>query len=330
MVEPKKCLDAIETLIKNGADTTIRCNRGYLPIDLFKTLSLRLDEFDVDRGECLLGADKTESYIRKEKWYLTAMIFIFFAVYISLSFFIVGKKSTQSDLFSGNYDEIYFLWNFYFQMFYVIFLNRLCPYTFFHREALFFVGIETKPIRSKLCSEIKFFRNLENIGIVFLILRTLCLQFKNIYSTHIFFHTYLVIVCIYFISMFIPDPCRQQLHKYHSIYMFAFRVVLTCVLGLWILYLLLFYQNETVSIFAVENINCSDLVLFIIAKLLMFFVNRYVFIPHLIRPLLIIKFQPIFFHRQDELNFISMSELLFYIAELLLVSLTMILSKHFN
>lgn len=130
--------------------------------------------------------------------------------------------------------------------------------------------------------------------------------------------------------MFIPNPCRQQLHKYHSIYMFAFRVVLTCVLGLWILYLLLFYQNETVSIFAVENINCSDLVLFIIAKLLMFFVNRYVFIPHLIRPLLIIKFQPIFFHRQDELNFISMSELLFYIAELLLVPLTMILSKHFN
>lgn len=29
MVDPKKCLDAIETLIKNGADTTIRCNRGY-------------------------------------------------------------------------------------------------------------------------------------------------------------------------------------------------------------------------------------------------------------------------------------------------------------
>lgn len=80
MEDPKKCLNAIETLIKNGADTTIRCNRGYLPIDLFRTFSLRLDEFDVDRGECLLGGDETESYIRKEKWYLKAMIFIFFAV----------------------------------------------------------------------------------------------------------------------------------------------------------------------------------------------------------------------------------------------------------
>lgn len=132
--------------------------------------------------------------------------------------------------------------------------------------------------------------------------------------------------------MFIPHPRRQQLHKYHSIYMFAFRVVLTCVLGLWILYLL-FYQNETVSIFTVENynnINCSDLVLFLIAKLLMFFVNRNVFIPHLIRPLLIIKFQPVFFHGQDVLNYISMAELLFYIAELLLVPLTMILLKTFQ
>lgn len=204
MVDPKKCLDAIETLIKNGADTTIRCNRGYLPIDLFRTFSLRLDEFDVDRGECLLEGDETESYIRKEKWYLTAMIFIFFAVYISLSFFIVGKKSTQSDLFSGSY-EIYFLWSFYVQMFYGIFLNRFCS-CFFHREAIFFVGIEKKPIRSKLCSEIKYFRNLGKIEMVFLILRALCLKFKNKYSTHIFLHINLDIVYIYFISMFIPNP----------------------------------------------------------------------------------------------------------------------------
>lgn len=161
MVEPKKCLDAIETLIENGADTTIRCNRGYLPIDLFKTVSLRLDEFDVDRGECLLGGNETESYIRKEKWYLTAMIFIFVTVYISLSFFIVRKKSNQSDLFSENYDENYFFWIFFFQMVYVLCLHHLCPYTFFNREASFFVGIEKKPIRSKLYSEIKFFRNLE-------------------------------------------------------------------------------------------------------------------------------------------------------------------------
>lgn len=330
MVDPKKCLDAIETLIKNGADTTIRCNRGYLPIDLFKSLSLRLDEFDVDRGKCLLGGDETESYIRKEKWYLTAMIFIFFAVYISLSFSIVWKKSTQSDSFSGNF-EIYFLWSFYVQMFYGIFLNRFCS-CFFHREAIFFVGIEKKPIRSKLCSEIKYFRNLEKIGMVFLILRGLSLKFRNICSTHIFLHIYLVIACIYFISMFIPNPYRQQLHKYHSIYMFALRVVLTCVLGVWILYLLLFNQNETVSIFTVKNynnINSSDLVLFFIAKLLMFFVNSYVFIPHLIRPLLIIKFQPIFFHRQDVLNSIIMVEWLFYIAELSLIPLTMIILKIF-
>lgn len=239
MVDPKKCLNAIETLIKNGADTTIRCNRGYLPIDLFRTFSLRLDEFDVDRGECLLGGDETESYIRKEKWYLKAMIFIFFAVYISISFFIVGKKITQNDLFSGNYDEIYFLWIIYVQMFYGIFLNRLCS-CFFHREAIFFVGIEKKPIRSKLCSDIEFFRNVEKIGMVFLILRALCYQFKNIYSTRIFLLIYLVIACIYFINMFIPNPYRQQLHKYHSIYKFALRVVLTCVLGVWILYLLLF------------------------------------------------------------------------------------------
>lgn len=54
--------------------------------------------------------------------------------------------------------------------------------------------------------------------------------------------------------MFIPNPYRQQLHKYHSMYMFALRVVLTCVLGVWILYLLLFNQNETVSIFTVTTI----------------------------------------------------------------------------
>lgn len=221
MVEPKKCLDAIETLIKNGADTTIRCNRGYLPIDLFKSLSLRLDEFDVDRGECLLGGDETESYIRKEKWYLTVMIFIFFAVYISLSFFIVGKKSTQSNLFSGNYDEIYFVLILYFQMFYVIFLKRLCPYTFFHREAIFFVGIEKKPIRSKLCSEIKFFRDLENIGMVFIILRVLCLQFKYIYSTHIFFHTVIFTYCLHILYKYVYSTSTQTTATQISQYLYV-------------------------------------------------------------------------------------------------------------
>lgn len=37
MTDPKKCLDTVETLIKNGADTCLRCNGGFLPIDLYKT-----------------------------------------------------------------------------------------------------------------------------------------------------------------------------------------------------------------------------------------------------------------------------------------------------
>lgn len=92
MVDFKKCFNVIEILIKNGVDIIIRCNCGYLFIDFFRMFFFWLDEFDVDWGECLLGGDEIELYIRKEKWYLKVMIFIFFVVYILIFFFIVGKK----------------------------------------------------------------------------------------------------------------------------------------------------------------------------------------------------------------------------------------------
>lgn len=57
-----------------------------------------------------------------------------------------------------------------------------------------------KPKRSKLYSAIKFLRFSEKIEIVFLIVRFIALVFKNIFSTHIYFHVDLVLFCIYLFS----------------------------------------------------------------------------------------------------------------------------------
>lgn len=51
--DPKKCLNAVRTLLDNGADINVRCSRGFLPIDHFKMVHLRYDECVIKRGERL-------------------------------------------------------------------------------------------------------------------------------------------------------------------------------------------------------------------------------------------------------------------------------------
>lgn len=270
-------------------------------------------------------------YFRKEKLCLTTLIFFFIALYISFSFFIVRKIRNQKELFWGQFENNYFQWIGFFQMFYVLILNRVGLNMIFNLQSFFICGIEMKPKRSKLYSAIKFLRFSEKIEIVFLIVRFIALVFKNICSTHIFFHVDLVLFCIYMFNLFFTKPYRHHPHIYHGIYTFAFNIILICHLGVWICYLLLFSQPETIFYSSSEiSFNWPGFVSVLIAKVLVLYFYMTVFIPRLLLPLLLIKFQPVFFRRQDVSYSTSMAVLLFYIAEMFLIPIALLFIEIMN
>ena len=77
-----QCLDAAETLINNGAAVDIRDADGLLPIDYFRSSSLKRKDDTIDRGEVLFGGEKIRTHIKREQICFTILIFVFIRLYI--------------------------------------------------------------------------------------------------------------------------------------------------------------------------------------------------------------------------------------------------------
>lgn len=323
-VDPKKCLDTVEILIDNGADINIRNNKGFLPIDYFKTVSLRFDESVIDRGESLLGGQQNKSFVRKEKWYLGILAAIFIALYILVSFYIAvfvcyrKEKSSASNNFQClNYSQI----------FYVFFLPGVCKNIISNNHAIFISEVNMKALRSKYYSEKIFVEFSVIFGIVCILIRCVAFSLDNVYSTYIFFNVYCVLVCTFYCILLVPNPCRGQVRKYHNncIVICVFKITLVSYLGVWILYLMLNSKFETSTIsHNIVELYWSELLLFFLFKVLMLYTYFRLFVFRLIRPLLFIVFQPLFLYRQHALHLISIAYLLIYIFEILLLPFTFI------
>lgn len=329
MSDPKKCLEAVETLIHKGADINIRCNDGYLPIDRFKTGSLRFEESLITRGERLLGGPYNKSFLKREKWYLIIWIVIFAVLYILLSFYISDmafiKKETIPS--SNILDRFYFKRMIYINIIYLIVMHQYWHDIVSITQAILVSGVGMTPIRKKLYSDKLFVRLSEKVGLVFLLLLFTALWFNIVHSTLIFFNAYCFIVCIFFCIMYIPNPCGNWIQQYRGILILSYKTSLMSCLGIWIFYLVLFIKFETPTFtqnIVEKSFNFSGLFLFLISKVIMFYIFFALFIFRLFRPLLFILFQPIYLYRHYTAHLLSIAYLMFLILEILLVPLIQI------
>lgn len=329
MIDPNKCLDSVETLIENGADINIRCKNGYLPIDYFKTVSLRFDEATIDRGERLLGGNQNKSFLKKEKWYLGFLAAAFITLYILLSLnsakldcFLVGKSSSSSE-----WGRFYFHRMDYIQIMCLFFLHRYWHDFVMLIQVFLVCGVDMIPLRRKLYSDKLFVRFSEKVGLGFLLVRVIAIKFDFVYSTYVFFNVYCVLVCTIFCIMYIPNPYKTWIQKRHGSLVLLFKISLMFCLGLWILYLVLmtkFKPQIYTHTIVEEYFSWSELLLFIIVKVVMLYYFSTLFIFRLFRPLFVTLVQPALLYRQYSMHFSSVAYLLFLIFEILLVPLTLV------
>lgn len=329
MIDPNECLDSVETLIENGADINIRCKSGYLPIDHFKTVSLRFDEATIDRGERLLGGKENKSFLNKERWYFGVLATAFITLYILLSLnianldcFLIGNSSS-----SNEFERVYFYRMDYIQIMCLFLLHRHWHDFVTFIQVFLVCGVDMIPLRRKLYSDKLFVRFSEKVGLGFLLVRVIAIKFDFIFSTYVFFNVYCVLVCTFFCIMYIPYRSRKWIQKHRGNLVIAYKITLVFCLSLWILYLLLMinFKTQTYTHNIVEEyFNWPELLSFSIVKVLVSYMFLCVFILRLFRPLLINLLQPVYLYRQYCLHLISLVYLLFLIFEILLEPLTLI------
>lgn len=329
MIDSNECLDSVETLIENGADTNIRCKNGYLPIDYFKTVLLRFDEATIDRGECLLGGNQNKSFLNKERWYFGVLAASFITLYILLSLNIAKLVCFQvgTNFSSYELEQFFFHRMDFIQVMYLVFLHRNW-HDFVTSIQVFLVrGVKLIPLRRKLYSDKLFVRFSEKVGLGFLLVRFFAIKFDFVYSTYVFFNVYCILVCTFFCIMYIPYQNRKWIQKHHDSLVIAFKITLAFCLSLWILYLLLMIKFKTPTYthaIVKKYFNWSELLLFYIVKVVVSYIFIVGFIFRLLRPLLINLLQPVYLHRHYFSHLMTSAYLLFLIFEILLVPLTLV------
>lgn len=326
---PKKCLNAVSTLLQNNADINIRSSSGYLPIDLFKMVYLRYDESVIKRGERLLGGHKHKSFVKKEKLYYGILSAIFIVLHILFCFNTAEsacfRKENSPE--SNKIKQSYLQCMTYIQIIYMFLLHH-CWLVFFLNVPYFPVpGVDTKLLRSKLYSDKLFVKFSEKVGLAFLCVCLIALKFDDVYSAYVFFNVYCVLICTFFCIMYIPNSYRNWVRKHHGIILLSLKISLVSCLGILILKLLLEITYETQTCtnnIVVDLFTWSELLLFFIVKVITVYIFIFLFIRRLFAPLLITLLQPQFFYRQYIAHLISVAYLLFLVVEVLLVPLTLV------
>lgn len=329
IIDPNECLDSVETLLENGADINIRNKSDDLPIDYFKTVSLRFNEATIDRGERLLGGNQNKSFLKKEKMYYGVLAAAFIILYILLSlniaklgFFLVDKSSSSKELGLFYLKRVEFV-----QIMCLFFLHRYWHNLAMAIQVILVSGVDMIPLRSKLYSDKLFVRFSEKIGLVFFLVRVIAIKFYFVYSSLVFFNIYCVLVCVFFCMMYIPNPYKNWIKKYHDTLVLAYKISLIFCLFLWILYLVLMakYTHRIYTHTIVEDyFSWSELLLYFIIKVVLLFYFIALFILRFLRTLFVNLVQPAYLYRQYSLHFSSVVFLLFLIFEILLMPLTLV------
>lgn len=172
-----------------------------------------------------------------------------------------------------------------------------------------------------------FVRFSEKIGLVFFLVRVIAIKFYFVYSSLVFFNIYCVLVCVFFCMIYIPNPYKNWIKKYHDTLVLAYKISLIFCLFLWILCLVLMakYTHRIYTHTIVEDyFSWSELLLYFIIKVVLLFYFIALFILRFLRTLFVNLVQPAYLYRQYRLHFSSVVFLLFLIFEILLMPLTLV------
>lgn len=178
-------------------------------------------------------------------------------------------------------------------------LHRLCNSFIISQQNSTSFGVETKPIRSKLYSEQNFIEFLDKVVVTFALVRFFALKFANANSADSFFYVYCVLVCAYFCILFIPNPCKNMVCKYHCELIFVFKISL---LSCFVLFLIFIRSSDTLTCpqnIVEENLSWTKLLFFFITKGMMLYIYIRLFTFRLIKPLLCLVFQPAHLYREN-------------------------------
>ncbi|XP_078329173.1 uncharacterized protein LOC111114515 [Crassostrea virginica] len=318
-----RCLDVVETLVNKGAATYLRCKNGYLPIDHFRAVSLKLKERVEERGERLLGGNTTKRYIKKEKQFFIASIFIF-----TLLYFLVHVYMRKAKNVCIQTDCVRIKWYVsYTQIGVILIMHWLVCALNYILQTYASKGFEVKQTWCLLYSEQMLVSISGKTSIVFIIVREFCNLLYKSFPTDIFFNVYCIFLCFIFSTIYFPTPCRNIFRKHHSICISAFKICSIFYLFVWIFYLVIVYEHsvnvETNKSSAGDDGDWIDLISTIVSK----FMSLYFYVCllgfRLLRPFLYILLNPVAWHVQDSVYLLRAFLLLFFIADILSVPFTM-------
>lgn len=323
------CLEAVDTLVNAGAATDIRCEIGLLPIDLFKTVSLKFDEQVEDRGERLLGGKDTKRYIKREKVFLSisicAFIMIYFWIYVTNAIRMCIQTESTNNLKKFGCIGIKQYVSFA-QILVLFFMHIILARANIMRKAFMLGGFAISPLWGNLYSEKLFVAFSVKLALSFTVLRRVCMMLDQNFPTDVFFNVYCSLLCLFFSLMYLPTPLRNIFRKHHSFCIVTVKICLVLYLVFWITYSLTCDRQYLTEISFHTDLDVSfiDVFFFIASKLLLFFIYLNLFCARLLRPLLIVSFQPVFWYSELFSNIISECILLFCIVDILSVPLTMV------
>lgn len=287
-----------------------------------------LKECDIERGERILGCNKTKNYIEKQKWYFMSWAVLFAICYLWFCLFVAKRAcnergsgmstddSQESDLFQFRY-------MFYSQVFVLIILHRSFLPSRIMIQSMF-AGIGSMPTRSDIYSDKHFFGFSEKIAIAMGVVRIFCYGITNV-SGQTIFNLYCVYLCSFVIVIYCVFPNRRISNKYQYLLLAVSKVILVCFLMCMIVAFFLSPSIESKGMRNLDQQHWSYIgpFLFFLMKLLFSYFYTNLFIKRIILSLLKILFQPLCWYKNAFVFMLQMCCLSFFIIEILTVPVTM-------
>lgn len=323
-----RCFGVVETLVNNGAATDIRCNKGYLPIDNFRTHALKLEEDIINRGETLLDGDKTKRYLKKEKLFFGTLalfyliFYIWFYIELATELYIQEEKTQVENLiFSKRISWIFS----YAQISSIIILHWYIRKSNSSKKIETLNRFEVTPAWIKLYSEQLFERFSEKIAVVFVIFRVFFSMLGRSVSVDVFYNVYCVALSLFFLIIYIPNPFRTV--YLNCTFIRIIKIVFVFYSILWILYssIMFFKNSEAANVDHRFNSyhKWSDFFNLIAKKLIFFYLYVFMFMHRVLDPLIVNKLEPLLWRLRERKQITVLCKRLFLIVDILSVPFTM-------
>ena len=231
-----QCLDALETLINNGATPDIRNSAGYLPVDYYRTFDLERNNDEIDRGELLLRGEMVTQRIKREKPFLIIVICVVIGLWIWLNLTLVKQLYIQENstkcLKSTHSIKI----NWYVshsQIITIFFMNKMFLSTHRCSGQLYFLTFYKRFVNASILSMMYsgklYCEFLSIITLALVVFRGLCNLLGQSQYADILFHLFCAFLCLIYVLFFLQLDLHTRLIVVYSIIHSQLNSFLYCI-----------------------------------------------------------------------------------------------------